>query len=391
MQVFPDGRVSLQNDDATARLVMHPHAKRFAVCYPVLISRSTPEATAPTAPPPSYSYTWQTQVFSTTDYPARWGHAVAIATALLGQTAPAGTLRQEGSPSAASAMPEGADTAEARSPSAEARCAVDESADEARLREACGARDSTRSGAQDSTRSGADNGAQAEDAQAPGSARGMLRDTPAHTGGRIAHREGSTTHREGREGGASPHAALASLSNCGGAAQVDARTVSDAHKHEQRSPRDAAQLGTCERDTSTALALCGSNHESEYGTLTERESAGVTISAQGETECIMVPTGVAPPLEGSSLTAGRGGRDRRTQLPRADAAPQENPNFVGVGTWWTECALGTLPEGELLQLQWTRAALCQFLPSTREVEVRACMCCMYLQLPGPPCRLRNVV
>lgn len=81
VQKLPDGRVSLQSEDATVRVVLHPGGKRFAACFPLLVHTATSQ-TGPNAAP-SFSYFWQTQVFATADFPARWTYPVRMAQAAL--------------------------------------------------------------------------------------------------------------------------------------------------------------------------------------------------------------------------------------------------------------------------------------------------------------------
>ncbi|KAF5833456.1 hypothetical protein DUNSADRAFT_10246 [Dunaliella salina] len=66
-QQLPDGRVAVSTADSSARMVLHHHRRRFAVCYPLLVEESPVEG--------KYHYVWHTQVFSMQDIPARWQSA----------------------------------------------------------------------------------------------------------------------------------------------------------------------------------------------------------------------------------------------------------------------------------------------------------------------------
>ena len=74
LQTVSDGRISLKSEDETARLVLHPHGRRFAVCFPLLIGKTQDEKNALT-----YHYVWQTQVFATADFPQRWEYPLKLA------------------------------------------------------------------------------------------------------------------------------------------------------------------------------------------------------------------------------------------------------------------------------------------------------------------------
>ena len=74
LQTVSDGRISLKSEDETARLVLHPHGRRFAVCFPLLIGKTQDENNALT-----YHYVWQTQVFATADFPERWEYPLKLA------------------------------------------------------------------------------------------------------------------------------------------------------------------------------------------------------------------------------------------------------------------------------------------------------------------------
>lgn len=74
LQTLADGRISLQSEDETARLVLHPHGRRFAVCFPLLVGKMTDENGAVT-----FHFMWQTQVFATADCPARWTYPLNMA------------------------------------------------------------------------------------------------------------------------------------------------------------------------------------------------------------------------------------------------------------------------------------------------------------------------
>lgn len=78
MQTLADGRISLQSEDETARLVLHPHGRRFAVCFPLLIGKMTDDTGAV-----NFHFMWQTQVFATADCPARWAYPLNMATRAL--------------------------------------------------------------------------------------------------------------------------------------------------------------------------------------------------------------------------------------------------------------------------------------------------------------------
>ena len=58
-----DGSVSLDSEDATARVVLHPNAHRVAVCFPLLT------ASADTT---LHRYIWQTQLYAMDKAPQRW-------------------------------------------------------------------------------------------------------------------------------------------------------------------------------------------------------------------------------------------------------------------------------------------------------------------------------
>ncbi|KAG2487935.1 hypothetical protein HYH03_013514 [Edaphochlamys debaryana] len=80
-QVQPDGKVAITSEDGVAQVVLHGHARRFAVCYPLLVGERPQEA--------KYEYVWQTQVFSVASHPPRWRPAVRaalLAAARLGQS-----------------------------------------------------------------------------------------------------------------------------------------------------------------------------------------------------------------------------------------------------------------------------------------------------------------
>jgi hypothetical protein len=82
LQRLLDGRVSIQSEDATVRLVVHPHGKRFAVCFPLLITTDD-TLTSPQSKGGAFTYYWQTQLFATVDYPSRWQHPLSLATSAL--------------------------------------------------------------------------------------------------------------------------------------------------------------------------------------------------------------------------------------------------------------------------------------------------------------------
>lgn len=84
MQRLPDGRVSIQSEDATVRLVVHPHGKRFAVCFPLLVNAHDTVAVHEEKSR-GFTYFWQTQLFATSDYPSRWKHPLSLATTALQQ------------------------------------------------------------------------------------------------------------------------------------------------------------------------------------------------------------------------------------------------------------------------------------------------------------------
>ena len=83
LQRLPDGRISVQSEDATVRLVLHPHSKRFAVCFPLLVSQAEPDDSAGASTATTFTYFWQTQVFAEADHPSRWSFPLALALAML--------------------------------------------------------------------------------------------------------------------------------------------------------------------------------------------------------------------------------------------------------------------------------------------------------------------
>lgn len=91
VETFPDGRVSMAAVDGSARIVLHGHRRRFAVCYPLLVEDRPQDG--------KYDYVWQTQVFSLQGYPPRWHAAVqllqAVVVLLDSQHAELGQQRQE--------------------------------------------------------------------------------------------------------------------------------------------------------------------------------------------------------------------------------------------------------------------------------------------------------
>lgn len=78
VQAQSDGRISLQSEDTTARLVLHPHTARFAVCYPLLVHQEDVQDAAQSADC-TFTYIWQTQLFAEADYPQRWHFPLQLA------------------------------------------------------------------------------------------------------------------------------------------------------------------------------------------------------------------------------------------------------------------------------------------------------------------------
>ena len=54
--------------------MLHPHGRRFAVCFPLLVGKSQDDNGSLT-----YHYVWQTQVFATADFPERWEYPLKLA------------------------------------------------------------------------------------------------------------------------------------------------------------------------------------------------------------------------------------------------------------------------------------------------------------------------
>lgn len=63
------GKTAVKSQCSSARIVLDGHRLRFAVCYPLLLQQEGQQ----------YHYVWQTQVFSTRNYPDRWRPALLIA------------------------------------------------------------------------------------------------------------------------------------------------------------------------------------------------------------------------------------------------------------------------------------------------------------------------
>lgn len=78
VQRLPDGQVAVSTEDLTAKILLHGHRRRFAVCFPLLVRQHGA----------SFEYVWHTQLFSVQDYPARWQPAVALALAVAAAAAP---------------------------------------------------------------------------------------------------------------------------------------------------------------------------------------------------------------------------------------------------------------------------------------------------------------
>ena len=70
VEPLPDGRLVLSTADSSARMVLHAHRRRFAVCYPLLVGERPYDG--------KYEYVWHTQVFSLRGYPPRWQPAVEL-------------------------------------------------------------------------------------------------------------------------------------------------------------------------------------------------------------------------------------------------------------------------------------------------------------------------
>ncbi|KAJ9534795.1 hypothetical protein QJQ45_017217, partial [Haematococcus lacustris] len=70
VQQLEGGRTSVSTSDGSGRVVLHAQLRRFAVCYPLLVSYAHQEA--------KYHYIWHTQVFSLQGYPTRWTQAVRL-------------------------------------------------------------------------------------------------------------------------------------------------------------------------------------------------------------------------------------------------------------------------------------------------------------------------
>lgn len=67
-------RVVVRSRCCSARIMLEYTGLRFAICYPLLLDHD--------AASNEYTYTWQTQVFSRNQYPARWQPALAVACAV---------------------------------------------------------------------------------------------------------------------------------------------------------------------------------------------------------------------------------------------------------------------------------------------------------------------
>ena len=67
------GGTHLEAVGSTARLVLHPHGQRMAICYPLLVGCNNDST--------QYDYVWHTQLFSCSEVPARWQAAWSVAQA----------------------------------------------------------------------------------------------------------------------------------------------------------------------------------------------------------------------------------------------------------------------------------------------------------------------
>ena len=97
VQRLPDGSVQLWAEDREARLVLARHGVRFSVTYPLLIEGPR----AGEAGGGECTYAWQTQTFSTAEYPERWRDALEGLRAYLGAADLAGAAERRGSPAGA--------------------------------------------------------------------------------------------------------------------------------------------------------------------------------------------------------------------------------------------------------------------------------------------------
>lgn len=70
LQTLADGRLALSSEDHTARVVLHVHRRRFAVCYPLLVQADQAAG--------KHEYLWHNQAFSLQSYPPRWRPAVQL-------------------------------------------------------------------------------------------------------------------------------------------------------------------------------------------------------------------------------------------------------------------------------------------------------------------------
>ncbi|MEW5303222.1 MAG: hypothetical protein WDW38_001541 [Sanguina aurantia] len=70
LQTLADGRLALCSEDHTARVVLHVHRRRFAVCYPLLVQADQASG--------KHEYLWHNQAFSLQSYPPRWQPAVQL-------------------------------------------------------------------------------------------------------------------------------------------------------------------------------------------------------------------------------------------------------------------------------------------------------------------------
>jgi hypothetical protein len=77
LQKLSDGRLSIQSEDQSVRVVLHPSGKRFAACFPLLVNHSRAHDAAADSVP-TFTYFWQTQVFAEADYPARWRYPISL-------------------------------------------------------------------------------------------------------------------------------------------------------------------------------------------------------------------------------------------------------------------------------------------------------------------------
>ena len=69
----PEGGVQLEAEGSSARLVLHPHRRRLAVCYPLLVKHQAEQGL--------FEYKWQTQLFSCNEVPQRWLPAFRLVSA----------------------------------------------------------------------------------------------------------------------------------------------------------------------------------------------------------------------------------------------------------------------------------------------------------------------